>query len=198
MVFCVCENRWRATMWEYKSEWHNGKQNKYSFLFAASDLEIAATARIYQKSGILFIPKKSTRTNKNSLLSIFTLVPFYLVHIICLYSRRIVFILVEKSRWINVKHQKKAHWILFIFFEKFYHFFLLSSYHHSHARFASLTYLKLTWSFSWIFLEMQTTRLKYQELKENSHRQKSWNTTASMDYSWCNFPISLSHTSWFK
>lgn len=52
LCFFVCariENRWRVTMWEYKSEWHNGKQNKYSFLFAASDLEIAATARIYQK-----------------------------------------------------------------------------------------------------------------------------------------------------
>lgn len=79
-------------------------ENKTSILSCLRQaiLKLQPQRESIKKSGILFIPKKSTRTNKNSLLSIFTLVPFYLVHIICLYSRRIVFILVEKSRWINV------------------------------------------------------------------------------------------------
>lgn len=100
-------------------------ENKTSILSCLRQaiLKLQPQRESIKKSGILFIPKKSTRTNKNSLLSIFTLVPFYLVHIICLYSRRIVFILVEKSRWINVKHQKKRAGFCLSSFEKFHHFF---------------------------------------------------------------------------
>lgn len=82
--FFVCariENRWRATMWEYKSEWHNGKQNKYSFLFAASDLETAATARIYQKKWNLVYPKEEHKNQQK-----FTFIYFHVSSILsCAY-----------------------------------------------------------------------------------------------------------------